>query len=62
MFQVKFKILFYFFLFFLESLEKFIDEYKEKSQNIPIKKIKSIVMQLLTGLKYVHEKSINKNN
>ena len=52
MFQVN-----YFILIFLGSLETFMEDYKNRKEPIPMNKLKSIVSQLLTGLKYVHEKS-----
>ena len=39
------------------SLESFMEDYKNKKDSIPIEKIKSIMYQLFTGLKYVHSKS-----
>ncbi len=39
-----------------ESLEKYIEEHKEKKTHIQINKIKSIISQLLEGLKYAHNK------
>jgi serine/threonine protein kinase len=40
----------------LESLEKYIEEHKEKKTHIQVNKIKSIISQLLEGLKYAHSK------
>jgi serine/threonine protein kinase len=34
-----------------------MEEYKNKKELIPIDKIKRILKQLLSGLKYVHDKS-----
>ncbi len=41
----------------LGSLETFMEDFKNKKEFIPIDKIKSIIAQLFSGLKYVHSKS-----